>query len=287
MSTRILPWRHALLIAPLVLAACAGACRAEAGSLARDAAAFDDAGACTAMPAAHAGQPGLTALQASRAGGKRGGAGNACGLNAANALPAFDLTLSCGEADAPDPFRLSAPERQALADFVAFVEEHQDRVVYVGVRIQQACAACGCPRTQARDDGDAGDISDDRDDGFAGTLAIDTGDADTRRDGFAGDGWGGARMFLEGVLLEADVPGWAVVHEIFLPRWRHLDNPQYRAGEYGTFARFDGLFVARFHGRTGVNMLHLDVLDPSERQLAQLDALRRQRAAAQARDDTE
>lgn len=196
-------------------------------------------------------------------------------------IPEFSLTLTCG--GQVDPHRLAVDEAKALVDFAGFIERNQDEVVYVGVRIDQTCAACGCPRA-APDNKGAVSEAEYR----AGRLSIDTSTAMVRRQGFPGIGWGGAKMFLEGILLDARIPAaGAVDHQIFLPRWEHLTAAQYRAGEYGTFARFDGLFVARFHGRTGVNMLYLDVLDTSDRQLEQVRVIRQRRDAPAQADESQ
>lgn len=199
-----------------------------------------------------------------------------------DSIPEFSLAITCGSQNDPNPFLLTAKEKKSLAGFVSFIEDHQDSVVYVSVRIDQECASCGCPRSVARPVADeTTGVGEAVEDAPRGTLAIDARSPAARGDGGAEDDWGGARMFAEGVLLDVNgVEGWAARHAIYLPRWRHLADTQYRAGEYGTFAKFDGLFTARFHGKTGTNLLHLDVVSPADRELAQLHRIRQRQSSA-------
>ena len=192
---------------------------------------------------------------------------------ATDPIPAFSLAITCGGQKNANPHLLTPEETRSLAGFVSFIEDHQDSVVYVSARIDQECASCGCPRSAVRD------VSEQSDgygaDGRRGTLTIDARSDVANRDAGIKQGWGSARMVEEGLLLEANgVENWSGRQEIYLPKWKHLTDAHYRAGEYGTFATFDGLFTARFHGRTGVNLLYLDVLSPSVQQQAQLHRLR-------------
>lgn len=73
----------------------------------------------------------------------------------------------------------------------------------------------------------------------------------------------------------AFAPGdWAVAVTFHMPRAAQLSDPQYTSGEYGTFVRFDGLFLARSLERTGGANLSLDPIHPSELQTKQLRCIR-------------
>lgn len=186
----------------------------------------------------------------------------------ASPIPEFSLSLTCGSTDAKNPYQLSVEEKNNLVDFVDFIEQNHDKAVYVSVRIDKECAACGCPRARQEDPDHPLDFVKP----YIGALHIDGRNVQERKKYFSG--WG-TKMNLEGVELMAFAPDdWAVSHSIFLPRPEHLSESQYRSGEYGTFARFDGLFTARYFGGTGGNALQLDIIRPSDRQEAQLRCIR-------------
>lgn len=185
-----------------------------------------------------------------------------------SSIPKTYLSLSCGLSGSNNPYQVSASERKNLIDFVDFVRRNQDRVVYLDVRIDQECAACQCARSIEEDSENLPDY----DEPYTGALYIDDRTAEEQRDGPSGWDKGASMEWIE--LKFFSPSDLAVSHEIFLPRPEHLTEPQYRTGEYGTFARFDGLFTARFSGGTAGNRLRIDVLDPSDQQGKQLRCIR-------------
>ena len=183
-------------------------------------------------------------------------------------IPAFSLSISCGSSLVKNPYQISEVERRNIVSFVDFIEQNNGEVVYINIRIDQECAACECLRTVKEDSEKPLDLEEP----YIGALYIDRRTVQDRKEYFSG--WG-SRMELEGIELLMFVPGdWAVSHSVFLPRPEHLTESQYRSGEYGTFAQFDGLFTARFSGGTGGNALQLDVLHPSDQQQKQLRCIR-------------
>lgn len=185
-----------------------------------------------------------------------------------SSVPAFKLSLSCGSSAAKNPYQVDESERQSIVKFVNFVEQHQDQVVYLDVRIDRECAACQCARSVKEEPDNPVDFEEP----YVGSIYIDGRTVQERRKYFAG--WG-TKMNIEGIELMMFAPkDWTVSHSVFLPRPEHLSETQYRSGEYGTFVKFDGLFTARFFEETGGRAIELDVLHPSDQQEKQLRCIR-------------
>lgn len=183
-------------------------------------------------------------------------------------IPAFALSLTCGSSEARNPYQIDESERKNIVDFVDFMREYEDKVVYLDVRIARECAACKCARALK----ERSDAAISFEDPYLGVIHIDNRTVEERKQYFSG--WG-TQMNIEGIELTMFAPkDWAVGNVVFLPRPVHLTESQYRSGEYGTYASFNGLFTARFRGATGGNAIEVNVLRPSDQQEKQLRCIR-------------
>ncbi|SDR10612.1 hypothetical protein [Pseudoxanthomonas sp. CF125] len=189
-------------------------------------------------------------------------------------IPAFSLSLTCGDDTKGSPFTLSDDERKSLVDFAEFFDQHRDQPVYVSMAIEKACGGCGCPREVPLEKYFNDEIVDDQTDEEIqkGSLLIDSAPPQSAGDQVSDHG---ARINHEGIAMVAFAPqDWAYGITFHMPRASQLSDPQYRSGEYGFFMKFDGLFNARNLDRTGGANLSLDPIQPSETQLQQLRCIR-------------
>ena len=189
---------------------------------------------------------------------------------AAPSFPSFAVSLGCQAWDSPFVHELDADEGETLARWVEFTEVHADQIVHLSVLIAKPCNACECARTQPEDAPERPPESHAR-----GSLYFDRHSVEERQERF---GLTQPRLYVEGVELMAVLPEhWSTVHVVYLPRYWHLSDSQYRYGGYGDWLRFDGLFTARYHSGTGGNSLHFDPIASTEGQRAALARLRAER----------
>ena len=189
------------------------------------------------------------------------------------AFPSFAVSLGCQAADSPFAHELDADEREVLRRWVEFTEAHADEIVHLAVQIGKPCSACECARARVAESPDLEDAPTRPPASYRrGSLYFDRHSVEERRERF---GLTEPRLYVEGVELMAFLPQhWSVVHVIYLPRYWHLSDPQYRYGGYGDWLRFDGLFTARYGDGTGVNSLHFDPVVSTEGQRAALARMR-------------
>lgn len=186
------------------------------------------------------------------------------------ALPVTELALGCGE-NLSFADELQGNERQQLEDAWTVAETNTDKTVYLSVTIERDCNACACKRAQMKSD-NAYRSSRTKASIAKGSIFYDNETTDQRRARFTEQV---PTMWIEGLhILAYAFDHWAVGLGIFLPRYQHLSDSQYRKAAYGYFTKFDGLFTVRLHEQTGQVAVYYDVVQPNAAQLEQLACIR-------------
>lgn len=177
-------------------------------------------------------------------------------FNERTSIPTFSLSLSCGSSEKRNPYQISEEERKHIVNFRNFIDKNKNTVVYLDVSIEKNCNACECARAV-----DADRRNYEFEEPYIGALYINQLNRERDR---------------QGVELEMFAPeDWAVSIIAFLPGPGDLSDSQYHYDLYRLYlARYNGLFTARYNGNTGVHILQLDILHPSDQQEKQLRCIR-------------
>ncbi|WP_454700886.1 hypothetical protein [Agrobacterium burrii] len=188
-------------------------------------------------------------------------------------IPTMELALGCGE-NLSFADELQDNERQQLEKAWTVAETNTDQPVYLSVTIERDCNACACKRAQMKSDN--ADRSSRTQASIAkGSIFYDNETTDQRRERFTEQV---PSMWIEGLhILAYAFDHWAVGLGVFLPRYQHLSDSQYRRAAYGYYTKFDGLFTARLYEQTGQVAVYYDVIQPSVAQLEQLACIRENR----------
>ncbi|MGO8094664.1 hypothetical protein [Rhizobium leguminosarum] len=190
------------------------------------------------------------------------------------AIPTVQLSLGCGADNQKYPDEMNDEERKQLVRFEEIAELYADETVYVSVSIQKPCMMCECQRSLVMADNAEADRPESSID--KGSISYDQSTTQDRTAEFGDDV---PLMWREGLELRASSPeDWAVGHFIYLPRYTHLNDAQYKKGAYGYYTIFDGLFTARYYFQTGAAFIHLDTKAPTATEADMLKCIRDERA---------